>query len=280
MSLGQAPRPRDLRSMLSVTRPPAVSMTCRRASLNSGPRRTRRSGANASCRGVWGSARGSISRRGCRMKPAMGISRASERIMAMCTVVMLKTRRSGRAEKGSSAPSSSLVAQWYMQPSLGKNSTSERESMNACSALECWPQRMINRGRYSPILFMVSPPLGLKRRVRSGSPTRPAFTNRFQQSSVTMVTWQLQCMIRPRARATKGCTSPRVPRVSSMTRNRRSEVAGAMLAEASSEQPRGLPGLDPPLTSVWSSRKAGHRTLESNPERASCPSAASVQSSP
>mmetsp|Transcript_74983 Transcript_74983/g.219647 ORF Transcript_74983/g.219647 Transcript_74983/m.219647 type:complete len:234 (-) Transcript_74983:630-1331(-) len=228
MSRGQGPSPLALRSSLRVTRPPTLSMTCRKASLNSGPRRTWQSGANASWTKVLGSARGSISRRGCRMKPTMGISSVSDRIMAMCMVVTPKTMKSGLAEKGSSSPSSPRVAQWYMQPSLGKNSTSERERINACKASEFWPTRMTSRGKYSLIFFMVSPPLGLKKRVCSGSPTRTAFTKLFQQSSVTIVTSQLQCRIKPRANATKGCTSPRVPRVSIMTRRRRSGDDGAI----------------------------------------------------
>mmetsp|Transcript_59823 Transcript_59823/g.180834 ORF Transcript_59823/g.180834 Transcript_59823/m.180834 type:complete len:327 (-) Transcript_59823:222-1202(-) len=139
MSRGQAPSPRLRRSSLSVGAPPTLSMTCRSTALKARPRMTRRTGPKRASATLRGSARGSISRLGCSVKPTMGMLRASERIIATCVSVKPKTMKSGRTPSGSSSPRSSRVAQWCMQPSLGKNSTSERESASACSTSECWP---------------------------------------------------------------------------------------------------------------------------------------------
>merc|ERR1712129_110379 len=98
--------------------------------------------------------------------------------------------KSGLVSDPRRRPSVSCVDQWYMQPSLGKNSTSDRDNINACNESKCCPYCMTRRGKYSETLTMVSPPLGLKCSVPSGSPALPAFTNAFQQSSVTTVTSQ------------------------------------------------------------------------------------------
>mmetsp|Transcript_96804 Transcript_96804/g.191929 ORF Transcript_96804/g.191929 Transcript_96804/m.191929 type:complete len:218 (-) Transcript_96804:716-1369(-) len=217
MPRGHWARPRVRLSWLSVTRPPTFSMTCRRTALNAGPEIILRTGFVTSSITVCGSARGSISCEGCSVKPTMGICSASDKIIATWMRVKPNTMNFGRLLGPRSRPSVSCVAQWYMQPSLGKNSTSDRDNINACSESKCCPQRMTRRGKYSLTFAIVSPPLGLKCSVSLGKPALPAFTNAFQQSSVTTVTSQWQCFTSPRANATKGCTSPRVPRVKIIT---------------------------------------------------------------
>ena len=65
--------------------------------------------------------------------------------------------------------------------------------------------------------FSVSPPLGMKRTLPRFTAHVFALTHERQRSSVTIVTSHPNFSAMPMASATKGWTSPRVPRESIMT---------------------------------------------------------------
>ena len=93
----------------------------------------------------------------------------------------------------------------------GKNSASANAIMRLCRASDL--DSIIHRASHRSMRAWVSPPLGRKRTAPRRSPAQLCSTKGRHRSSVQIVTIQPRRSAKPRASATKGCTSPRVPRV-------------------------------------------------------------------
>mmetsp|Transcript_2051 Transcript_2051/g.5313 ORF Transcript_2051/g.5313 Transcript_2051/m.5313 type:complete len:319 (-) Transcript_2051:292-1248(-) len=212
MPQGHGLKPRDVRRRFRFAPPSGISsITCISTALNCELSRIWCRGPTSSSLTVTGSGRCSISCAGCRKKPTMGISSASEMIIATCVTVKPNTMKSGRSSS----------AHQKKHPSLPKKFCSVFEKMSAWIASERWPIRSAAVAIGDCVCNIVFPPLGRKCRLPSGRSCLDSLIRFFQESSVTIVTSQLKgSWARPRARATNGCTSPRVPLVRIMTRLR------------------------------------------------------------
>mmetsp|Transcript_78622 Transcript_78622/g.243944 ORF Transcript_78622/g.243944 Transcript_78622/m.243944 type:complete len:288 (+) Transcript_78622:980-1843(+) len=143
---------------------------------------------------------------GCRMKPMSALPQSSLTSPATRATVRPKTRRStGRG------PSSSISRTWERKTvALPKNSASEQARTTICIRSD-----RDSRTRLPIQLSMrasVSPPLG-RNWILPRVTLALAFTKDFHLNSVQMVTNHPRSSAMPRASATKGCTSPLVPRV-------------------------------------------------------------------
>mmetsp|Transcript_106860 Transcript_106860/g.297531 ORF Transcript_106860/g.297531 Transcript_106860/m.297531 type:complete len:316 (-) Transcript_106860:930-1877(-) len=143
---------------------------------------------------------------GWRIKPMRALSQSSLTSAATRATVRPKTRRS--TGRGPSSSISKTCARNTV--ALPKNSASEHAMTTICmrSDLDSSTSLPIQES----IRASVSPPLGRKR-ILPRDTLALAFTKLFHRSSVQMVTNQPRSSAMPRARATKGCTSPLVPRV-------------------------------------------------------------------
>mmetsp|Transcript_89858 Transcript_89858/g.254630 ORF Transcript_89858/g.254630 Transcript_89858/m.254630 type:complete len:303 (+) Transcript_89858:1027-1935(+) len=142
---------------------------------------------------------------GWRKKPAMGLPQYSLATAAMPVRVRPNTRMS----TGRGPFSSSL--RWYtMTGALGKNSASEFESIIICMNSVFW--FMAQDATVVCTFLSVLPPVGRKR-IFPWDTSAFFLTKPFQTYSVQMVTSHPLVSAIPRASATKGCTSPLVPRV-------------------------------------------------------------------
>mmetsp|Transcript_9683 Transcript_9683/g.24082 ORF Transcript_9683/g.24082 Transcript_9683/m.24082 type:complete len:568 (-) Transcript_9683:829-2532(-) len=144
---------------------------------------------------------------GCRQKPATGMPCASPHMSATpVSVKALMIRSTLGAAAACSWP------RWCMKTGAeAKKLASEAASISSCSASDFEP--MISFETQVSVWRCVSPPEQRKRTAPAVMSAHCASTHAFQRASVQMVTSQPRSLHSPRARATKGWTSPRVPRV-------------------------------------------------------------------
>mmetsp|Transcript_5937 Transcript_5937/g.12953 ORF Transcript_5937/g.12953 Transcript_5937/m.12953 type:complete len:419 (-) Transcript_5937:297-1553(-) len=166
---------------------------------------------------------------GCRQKPTTGMEKTSPHMSAMdLSVKALMIMSTGCAL-------SCNTASWRRKTGAeAKKLDSDAASISSCSSSV--RELMISLEIADSVCRCVSPPEVRKCTAPLLTSAQLPTTKLRHRSSVQMVTRQPSSLQRPRASATKGCTSPRVPRdMMKMWR------CGACVSLACARHPRGAP---------------------------------------